>query len=293
MPGFLSEIADDILSIEQDMLGPDYNYAKHIQTPKGLGATSEGTMDALGENLEVAVKYIKLLVEGGGDATIDGKPLGTKFYIKTAGKCCIKPDSKGNCSKANTQRRSMYIDNVPIGYIPFLSSGMGVNFDELRGLVPGIIEDVGGMNPTGLFSAFGQGATPPCTWKENIQHTKNAKGKVLWNVKNDNRNQNCVDWYYTNKYDKKTKKNIKIQGLCKTWQNKSTTKGRPSGGFILDSEIKEYEDTHNRKEAFVIGNEILRGEKKQSKKKLARFANMYVTGFSCLLLYLLHRMINR
>jgi hypothetical protein len=253
MPGFFSDIADDILNVEQDMLGPDYNYAKHIQTPKGLGATSEGTMDALGENLGVAVKYVKLLVEGGGDATMDGKPLGTKFYIKTAGKCCTKPDSKGNCTKENTQTRSMYIDNVPIGNIPFLSSGMGVNFSELRGLVPGIIEDVGGMNPIGLFSAFGQGATPPCTYKKGA----GLSSEAMWGIKNDDR------------------------------------KNAPSGGYIINSDIKEYEDIRNRKETFVTGNEILRGEKKQSKKKLARFANAYVTGFSCLLLYLLHRMVNK
>ena len=253
MPGFFEKIADNILSIEQDMLGPDYNYAKNIQTPKGLGATSEGTMDALGENVKVAIKYVKLLVEGGGEATIDGKPLGTKFYIKTAGKCCTKPDSKGNCSDANTKTRSIYIDNVPIGNIPFLSSGMGVNFSELRGLVPGIIENTNDMNPMGLFAAFGQGATPPCTYKKGA----GLSSEAMWGIKNDDR------------------------------------KKAPTGGYIINSDIKEYETIQSRKETFVTGNEILRGEKKQSKKKLARFANAYVTGFSCLLLYLLHRMVNK
>ena len=43
-----------------------------------------------------------------------------------------------------------------------ISSGLGVNFSEFRGLLPGILEDAGALNPMSMFSAFQQGATPDC-----------------------------------------------------------------------------------------------------------------------------------
>ena len=51
---------------------------------------------------------------------------------------------------------------MPTGAIPLISSGLGVKFPEFRGLLPGVLEDVGALNPMSLFSAFQQGATPLC-----------------------------------------------------------------------------------------------------------------------------------
>ena len=104
-----------------------------------------------------------------------------------------------------------------------------------------------------MLHSFGQGAAPPCSYKSGKGKSSEAK----WGVKNDSRSN------------------------------------APSGGYILDTEIDEYEKIQGRSEAFITGNEILRGEKKQSKKKLEKFENIYITGFSCLLLFLLHRMMYR
>ena len=245
MSSFFSSIGNKISKFQQNMLGPDYNYAENISTPSDLGASSKGELGALGDNLGVLGIYTGVLIQGGGIGTKDGKSLGTKFYIATVGKCTDKSGKR--------QTRSLYIDNVPIGNIPFLSSGMGVNFSELKGLVPGIIEDTNVLNPMSMLHSFGQGAAPPCSYKSGKGKSSEAK----WGVKNDSRSN------------------------------------APSGGYILDTEIDEYEKIQGRSEAFITGNEILRGEKKQSKKKLEKFENIYITGFSCLLLFLLHRMMYR
>jgi len=155
MSDFFKEIADGTANVEQSMLGPDYKYYKHIRTPGELGVSSEGNMGAMSKDIASIINYISLLVEGGGQASATGGPLGSKFYIKTAGKC--KDEATGSIVP-----RYMYINTVPSGNIPLISSGLGVNFSEFRGLIPGILEDVGALNPLTLFSAFQQGSAPPC-----------------------------------------------------------------------------------------------------------------------------------
>jgi hypothetical protein len=48
----------------------------------------------------------------------------------------------------------VYINNIPDGDIPLLSSATGVNFTKYEGLVPGVLEDLSYINPLKLFSAF-------------------------------------------------------------------------------------------------------------------------------------------
>ncbi len=155
MSDFFSKISKDVTNIEQEMLGPDYKYHKHIKTPSQLGVNSRGTMGAMAKNIGGIVNYVELLVGGGGRASKTPGPLGPRFYVKTAGKCKDEKTKK-------IVPRYIYLDNVPTGAIPLISSGLGVKFPEFRGLLPGVLEDVGALNPMSLFSAFQQGATPLC-----------------------------------------------------------------------------------------------------------------------------------
>ena len=236
MSSFFKKIAKGASNTEQNMLGPDYKYYKHIRTPAELGVTSAGNLDAMGKNIGGIVNYVQLLVEGGGRASTTGGPLGSKFYVKTAGKCKDIVSEK-------IVPRYIYLDNVPSGNIPLISAGLGVNFSEFKGLLPGIVEDMGALNPMDLFSSFMQGATPACK-------------EVKFPVMGDDR------------------------------------VGAPKSGHVAVSEINDYLKIQNRKEAFISGNKLLRGEKldKNTKNKLTPFANMYVTGFGVLLLYLMCRM---
>jgi hypothetical protein len=155
MSDFFSKISKDVTNVEQEMLGPDYKYYKHIKTPSQLGVSSKGTMGAMAKDVAGIINYVELLVGGGGRASGTGQPLGPKFYVKTAGKCKDEKTKK-------IVPRYIYLDNVPTGNIPLLSAGLGVKFPEFRGLLPGVLEDVGALNPMSLFSSFGQGATPLC-----------------------------------------------------------------------------------------------------------------------------------
>jgi hypothetical protein len=58
--------------------------------------------------------------------------------------------------------RYIYVDNVPDGNIPFISSGMGTNFTEFEGLIPGTMGNLNVLNPFAIMQAFLSGSTPPC-----------------------------------------------------------------------------------------------------------------------------------
>ena len=58
--------------------------------------------------------------------------------------------------------RFIYVNNVPQGNIPFISSGVGVNFSEFRGLIPGTISNLNALNPMEIFQAFLSGSKPDC-----------------------------------------------------------------------------------------------------------------------------------
>ena len=56
--------------------------------------------------------------------------------------------------------RYIYINNVPQGNIPFISSGVGVNFGEFKGLIPGTISNLNAFNPMLMFQSFLSGSKP-------------------------------------------------------------------------------------------------------------------------------------
>merc|ERR1712195_354598 len=112
-------------------------------------------MTAMSNNVVGIMDYVEILVTGRGGASKTGQPLGNKYFLTTGGQCTT--------SDKNKVQRSLYINNVPDGHIPFISSGLGKNFTTFEGLLPGIIEDLGKLNPLPLFSAFMQKAAPACT----------------------------------------------------------------------------------------------------------------------------------
>jgi hypothetical protein len=132
----------------------DYPYHKYIKSPEQLGMSDKGTLVQMGKDINGLISYTELLVSGKSDASKTGEPLGNKFFKNTSGKCI---DASGN-----EQDRYIYINNVPDGSIPFISSGMGVKFDSFRGLIPGVIGNIAALNPGALLNAFVAGTTPKC-----------------------------------------------------------------------------------------------------------------------------------
>ena len=150
---------EDVLTnakgVEEKLLGPSYPYYKYIRTPTEIGMSDKGTLAQLGKNINGLVAYVDLLVSGNGKASATGKPLGNKFFLKTGGKCTDKLTQQ-------EVDRFIYINNVPQGNIPFISSGMGVNFGQFKGLIPGTISNLNAFNPMEIFQAFLSGSKPDC-----------------------------------------------------------------------------------------------------------------------------------
>lgn len=152
---FFEEVLNDPKGLEEKILGPAYNYTNNINTPSEMGMSSQGSLSVLAKNIEGLIAYIELLVSGSGKASRTGKPLGNKYFFKTSATCT------DNVS-GDVVQRYMYVDNVPDGTIPFISSAMGVQMSEFKGLIPGTLGNLEAINPMRLFQAFQMGGQPPC-----------------------------------------------------------------------------------------------------------------------------------
>jgi hypothetical protein len=155
----------------------DYPYQDNIRTPTEIGINDRGTIPQLGRNVRGLIEYVKLLVSGPSTASATGQPLGNRYFLKTGAKCqaldtCVS-DISGNSVCEETDRY-VYINNIPSGRVPFISSGAGVNFTQFRGLIPGAMENLNTINPAAIFRAFRNSSTPECkTITMGIIDTKN------------------------------------------------------------------------------------------------------------------------
>lgn len=144
----------NLSSVKEDLLGPDYPYYKYIKTPRQLGMSSSG--NSISTNVGGLKSYIELLITGQTNASTTNGPLGDKFFLKTESKC---KDIKTN----NLVNRYLYINNIPDGTIPFVSSGLGgTQFSSFKGLIPGVMNNMANLNPFQIFQSFMIGNNPKC-----------------------------------------------------------------------------------------------------------------------------------
>ena len=171
MGSFFKDMAEGGEKLQAKFLGPTYNYAKQIKSPTELGMSGKGTMPTLARDIAGIINYTEVLVAGKSRAQRNQNvPLGNSFYIETGGQC---KKSDGNLTK-----RFLYVNNVPTGSIPFISSASGGNLPEFRGLVPGTIENLGHLNPLALFGGFMQGTNPKCR-KLGLKASNGASNKYV------------------------------------------------------------------------------------------------------------------
>ena len=164
MSNLFQEVLTDAQGVEERLLGPTYPYYKNIKTPSEIGMSDKGTLQQMGKDIDGLIQYVELLVTGNSEASTTGGPLGNKFFLKTGAKCAAidKCTDKNDSSTCEQTDRFIYIDNVPSGNIPFISSGLGVNFSEFKGLIPGSMGNLNVLNPFAIMRAFLSGSTPPC-----------------------------------------------------------------------------------------------------------------------------------
>lgn len=164
MSTIFEKVLTDAKGVEESLLGPTYPYYKNIKTPNEIGMSDKGSLQQMSTNIDGLVQYVQLLVSGKGRASSTGNPLGNKFFLPTGAKCaaidsCSNKNDLTTCQKVD---RYIYVNNVPQGNIPFISSGLGVNFSEFKGLVPGAMGNLNVLNPYAIMSSFLSGSTPKC-----------------------------------------------------------------------------------------------------------------------------------
>ena len=167
MGDFFKDIAGGVEKVQAGFLGPTYNYAKQIKPPSELGMSGDGNMGALARDVAGLINYTQVLVEGKSRAQRTSGPLGNKFFLKTGGQCKSK--------NGQLHDRWIYVNNVPTGSIPFLTSMTGAALGDFRGLVPGTVENLGHLNPLALFGGFMQGTNPKCR-KLNLKADDGKRG---------------------------------------------------------------------------------------------------------------------
>jgi len=160
MADFFNKVVDDAKSLEKELLGPDYPYYAYIATPDQLGMGTSGSLSQTATNVAGMINYIQMMVEGTGKANRNplgqSQPMGDRFFLKTGGQCM------DNQTKQLVDRY-IYVNNVPNGSIPFLTPMTGIQFGDFTGLIPGIMEDLGALNPLAIMKGFMEGNNPPCT----------------------------------------------------------------------------------------------------------------------------------
>lgn len=137
------------------MANHNYDYSKQIKAPSELGMSSNGSLSALSNDINGLISYTEILVSGKSAASRSGGALGNKYFLETGAECLANDTNQ----QAN---RYIYVNNVPTGNIPLISSAMGTNFTDFKGLIPGITGNLAVLNPFALVSAFTAGSNPAC-----------------------------------------------------------------------------------------------------------------------------------
>jgi hypothetical protein len=193
MANFFEKAKDNAKALEQSILGPDYKYYDYIKSPEDMGMSSDGSISAITRDVSGIINYVTILSSGGGPASRTGQPLGNKFFLETGATC------KDTASGENVTR-SLYINNVPDGSIPFLSAATGVRMDSFKGLIPGTLSNLAQINPMQIFGAFMEGSEPEC--QSIIMETIDVNNKKSYAqgfvTNNDISNMN-PNWFSDNK----------------------------------------------------------------------------------------------
>ena len=153
---FFNKAAENTVELEKQIMPQPYKYYKFIRTPKEMGMSTKGGMKELQDNVASLVSYGELLISGKGPAGT-AAPLGNKYFLKTGGQCNASDDKE----KPKIVDRYVYVDNVPRGNIP-MSENSFIKFQEFKGLIPGMLQDIEDINTATLFRGFMEEEHPRC-----------------------------------------------------------------------------------------------------------------------------------
>ncbi len=134
-----------------------YNYGKNIKSPQhpDYALHDNGTFNNALRNIDALGAYVKIISSGQSGnygsvpnaSTVNGGkggPMGNRYFVDTQSKCT---DSKGD-----KQELFMFVNNIA-----------GSEFYPLRGIGPGMMQNIKNLNPMQLFTAFTEPIYPPCS----------------------------------------------------------------------------------------------------------------------------------
>lgn len=161
---FFRSLGQGLNNLSERIAGPSYDYVNNIKSTDEMGLGPRGN-DII-RNISGIISYVDLLVDGTGTAVKNTRPLqpgsrrntpaGNKFFIRTAGKC-------RDIKTGELVDRSMYINNQPQAVINWLPTSNSISLgDGFRGYAPGLLNNIGDMNPVRMFRGFIRGTTPSC-----------------------------------------------------------------------------------------------------------------------------------
>ena len=166
---------------DEEQYGPfSYNYISKIKSPSEAGATTDGSIPALGKDVNILLNYAKILWDGNsdnGNLNTNNRSMGDSYFYKTSQDCTIQGTN-------STTKRYIYLNNIPKGYI-----------NGAKGLLPGVIEDLGAFLPTRYIDdVFTE--VPECmnVSLEVVDNEENAEIQTHYMALNDIRQIDACDF---------------------------------------------------------------------------------------------------
>ena len=122
--------SDNSKNLKKEIIfGKDFNYTREIPDLSRFKIGSYGTFAQLNRNIDGLSKYSAIALEG--------PPMGVNYFLYT-GKCKGEPD--------DGEKMYKYVRNIPSGDSVFGAS--------MKGIVPGIAEDMDDLNPLNLVKTL-------------------------------------------------------------------------------------------------------------------------------------------
>ena len=146
---------------------PDYDFGANVPTPKSVGVGPGDSLDSVIDAAKGVAYYVDLIGFGEPSNSLTRsmgskpRPLGINFFTKTGMTC------------DNGASMWQYFEGIPKGdamgkYVTAALNEMG--FPSLKGIAPGMIEDVkAALNPTPILQATFGSVYPKC-----VQVTKSV-----------------------------------------------------------------------------------------------------------------------
>ena len=242
------------MSSEWTYSAPNYSYAKSIYGTgeKESNVSSDGSSTALGNDVAAISGYIDIMLTG--DSYLSKKrnskgeslPLGGKYFMKSALSC-------KDIDTGKIKPRMIYINNVPTGSIA------GSAPTKMKGLIPGIIQNVFSINPSTMLADMKNSNEPPCV-------------KVGLEV---------ID--HTNELNKKSEEYVAVSDLIDLRNKYKTTMSNGEEAFTLD-QLKEWV-----KKSKLDPKQIERFSNLNDSSFQSTGLMLYCTGIIILFSYILYR----